>query len=467
MTRRPRIRPLSLLTLSLAAWVALASGCGSGNGIVGGDCADGYARCSNRCVLLASDPNDCGACGVVCAGTACVEGTCGGVADGAPSDGATDGEASGDGNVAEADAEGDGGASDGGAEGGAPDGALGDAAGDGATDDGTMTDATPDAAGPGDATMDDGAGGDALATDDGTTGDGTIGDGTTDDGTTSDGASGDGSADGGAPGGDSGPPLTCDAGLVVCDGACVDTTQDPGNCGTCGRVCPSQICVASACVGSTPGDVVFIGHDYATTSAGTAQARVLTNAVFLAQEPQLRVLSYERYADGPTVTRIKGLINAGLPTGRTIAITPTTTDADVTAITRQSYDVLLVPDQVNAQGDVDLGALGSEWAPALGAFTIAGGVVVVLDGASGAGQMPALVSGTGLLSVTAQSPIATGTPLTVLTQGDAIGIGVLSPYAAGTRSASITTEPPGGSVVYVVATGDAGTSPPIVVHKLF
>ena len=40
----------------------------------------------------------------------------------------------------------------------------------------------------------------------------------------------------------------------------------------CRRFCPSQICNNGACAGTTPGDVLFIGHDYQVPPAGAAQA---------------------------------------------------------------------------------------------------------------------------------------------------------------------------------------------------
>uniref|UniRef100_A0A7C2K180 Uncharacterized protein n=1 Tax=Schlesneria paludicola TaxID=360056 RepID=A0A7C2K180_9PLAN len=41
------------------------------------ECFPGTTRCGDVCVYLLEDPNNCGACGVVCpAGTSCVYGAC-------------------------------------------------------------------------------------------------------------------------------------------------------------------------------------------------------------------------------------------------------------------------------------------------------------------------------------------------------------------------------------------------------
>ena len=59
--------------------------------------------------------------------------------------------------------------------------------------------------------------------------------------------SGSGSSSGGV--GDSGmdaPVVACDGGLTSCGGKCVDTGNDPQNCGGCGVVCNTP-CVAGVC----------------------------------------------------------------------------------------------------------------------------------------------------------------------------------------------------------------------------
>lgn len=464
----PRLlRRLWALVALPAALAGVAAGCGADNALVGGSCASPLSQCGLDCVDLESDPENCGSCGQVCATGLCEMGECAqgsdattGGGDAAPLDGSPDGSPTGDSTMPE-DA-----SADGSDTGGAP-------------SDGLITD--------------------------GTNGDGAIADGVAPEGSASDGEA-DGSTSGEADAipadsaavclmpydtpaqcgdctttcGDaapfcspSGSTFACVAScapLEDCGGTCVDVTSDALNCGGCGIVCPSQICVASKCVGSTAGSVIFIGHDYATTMPGTAQARVLANAVLLAPADPVRVLSYERYADPATISRIDAIIGGGdAGLGRTVDITSTNTDSDIpNALNIQSYGVLLIADQVDALGDVDLGALGAYWAPTLATFTQSGGIVVILDGGTGAGEMPALASGTGLLSVTGQSSLPTGTALYVLAPSDSLSVGVVSPYAAGANSVTITTEPNTGSVDYVIApVTDAGSPFPTVVHKVF
>jgi hypothetical protein len=260
----------------------------------------------------------------------------------------------------------------------------------------------------------------------------------------------------------------CTPPLVDCGGVCVDTTSDPLNCGQCGLVCPSQICSMSLCVGSTAGGIVFIGHDYLTTPAGTAQARVLTNAAFIPQNDPLAILSFEHYASAAAVARVNAILSgAATQVGRQLKITSTSTDSDIPSkLVFATYQVLLVEDQVTASPGA-LKMLGTSWAPTLATFTQAGGIVIVLDGGTGTAEMDAFSTGTGLLSVTGQSTV-TGTFLLDVAPGDVVGVNVVSPYSAGTNSVSVTTEPRGGSVAYVIAQQtDAGPGAPVVVHKVF
>jgi hypothetical protein len=295
-----------------------------------------------------------------------------------------------------------------------------------------------------------------------------------------DGAPLDGMVGDGSSGGDSGPPQDssadaietgplCMAPLVDCGGVCVDTTSDPFNCGQCFNVCPSQICVMSMCQGSTAGGIVYIGHDYLNTPAGTAQARVLSNAVFIPQTNPLKVLDYERYAGAANIARVKAILNSfATQEGRGLSITSTSTDTDIpNELVFSAFQVLIVEDQSTAPSGA-MATLGASWATTLTTFTQAGGIVVVLDGGTGVGEMPQLSTATTLLSVTAHAPITVGTPLDDVAPGDVVGVGVVSPYGAGRNSVSITTEASGGNVIYVIdLPSDAGMPPPVVVHKVF
>ncbi len=447
LRRAPGISALAAVA-TLAS--ALVTACSADNAIVGGSCATGFTECDLACVDTNDDPNNCGECGNVCASGECVDGVCREGRDASRPDGSRDAMTDGSRDGRETE----------------------EPANDGGRKDGSK----------------DGTSGDGTATGDGTSGDGTSGDGTTKDvetdrtgdascappfdTTDSCGACGVAcsSTDVCAPG-DAGTyhcvPL-CTPPLTDCGGTCVDTTDDSDNCGRCGKVCPSGFCGASACEGTTQGDVVVIGEDYSSKATVPSSAKILTNAVFLSGTSPLELLSFEHYADPVSVANVKALVNAAASlTGRKVNITVSTTDTDIpTQLTTTAYDVLLVYDQEAAAAGV-LGPLGASWATTLSNFTAAGGIVVSLDGAAGTvGEMPAFDTSAGLLAVSAHTFIKTNTALDVVAGGDAVGHGVVGPYAAKPNSVFFTTsESNGGNVVYVVVDpSDAGQAP-VVVHK--
>ncbi len=473
MSRRV-FRALFAVSVIGAAAMGLAAGCGNSQSIVGGSCAAGYAQCGAQCVKLDSDPDNCGSCGTSCSpGGLCTLGECGG-----------SGEAEGrDASDAGADA-----------TTGVTDGSLLDGPGqdseptpprvDGAPTDGSPSrESSSDSAAPqNDGTVTDGTATDGLSSDgamtDAPASDGPSTDAPSTDGSANDAPSGEVSSPETTPSDDAGDDTTgddvseeplCTPPLADCGGTCIDVTMDPGNCGACGTTCYSGICQSSQCVGETTGSLILVGHDYTTYSQ--AQARVLANAVLLPQASQMvPVLSYERYASATPLANVKNIVEtAAKNIGRTLVLTSTTTDSDVTSgLTIDKYGVLLVVDQPNASSG-DLAALGTTWATTIAAFAHAGGVVVVLDSDTGVQEMPAFVTSTQLMNVTSQVGVPIFTQVSVAVPTDAIAQGVASVYAAGAYSASFTTEPSGGSVVYVVTNPgpDGSPSAPVVIHKVF
>ena len=489
MSTRFAARGLVTLFAALVSAAAFA-GCGVDDALVGGRCAAGYTQCGLRCVELSSDPENCGGCGQVCLpGLACTAGMCGSTSDGSPgsspegaaSDGAMEGASPG----ADAATNDDSPAATGDA--GSPESSPGDAGvGDAGSGEADLGDAGSGEAGTDDAADGDGGGtvgpgdppGDDAAPDGASTqpdaggqdaADGAAADANTNDADWID------AADGAAPDADDAGPdageaaAPCTPPLVSCGGTCIDVTADPLNCGGCNIVCASQLCSNSQCVGAASGGIVYVGHDYSLTPPGTAQARVLSNAVFIPGSNPLHVMSYERYANPSSISHVDTILHGvANQLGRTLSIRSVTADNEVRdQLALPNYDVLLVHDQ-SAAPDMALASLGSSWSQTLTNFTLGGGVVVILDGGTGIGQMPAFATGTSLLQVTSHAAMATWTPLVVSSRIDVVGIGVVSPYAGEQSSVSLATETNGGNVVYVVELEtDSGSGAPVVVHKAF
>ena len=429
-------RSLAIFTFIVAAACVVAEGCGTDNAVVGGTCAPPFSDCSHSCVDLSSDPLNCGACGNVCApGGACVGGACtngslDGSSDGTSGDTSTDGQRNGDGN-----------------------------------DDGAFDDAA-------NRFVDGGDSGNNDSGDSGNLGDGGDGgpvcvppfDTPQHCGNCATTCSTPNNLCVASDGGFACAPQ-CNAPLLPCNGTCVDESTDEFNCGMCNNFCPSFICVNGQCVGSLPGELVLIGHDYLTAFPSTVpQARVLTNAVFVRTVEPLRVLAYDRYSSTVARDNVNAILNAfATANSRTLKLTVTALDSDVTAIKTTSYDVFLMYDQPTA-GANTLGPLGTTWKTALSSYATAGGVVVVLDGAQAA-DMPSFVTNTGLLNVTKQTSLLSPAQVVNTAPGDTVGSGVASPYKVTKDSAFFSTDPPSAKITYVIF--DQTDNAPVVVHRLF
>lgn len=413
----------ALTMAALSTVVALVGGgCGSESSLVGGGCASGLTECNLECVDLLTDERHCGECNHACGPVeVCLGGQCV-AADGSFDASAGDGSRDGSGSDARENF----------------DVGTGDGSGDGSGGDGSTIDACPPP--PYNTASNCGACGVVCIT----------------------------------------PNDTCkatDAGTFQCEplctlpqsncfGKCVTLDDDPVNCGACGRICQSNICVGGQCQGAANGDIVFIGHDYMATPAGTAQARMLGNAVLMAPRNPVRLMVFEKWANATSAGIIKAIIaNEAAIAGRTVFMTTTADENFVAAdLSTAKYDVLLVPDQELAPPGA-LAPIGTAWNGLLSTFTTGGGVFVVLDGVAGTTQeMPQFLNATGTLTIIAHQSFSAGTLIDIKAPGDAVARGIVSTYASRDRSARISTEPNGGNVVYVAT--DQPTGLPNAVHKI-
>ncbi|HUS63495.1 MAG TPA: hypothetical protein VMZ28_03090 [Kofleriaceae bacterium] len=250
------------------------------------------------------------------------------------------------------------------------------------------------------------------------------------------------------------PELVCPEPLVECRDECVDLSSDPRNCGGCGVVCDSGICVEGTCDDDAAGHVVVIGHDFGVQNG--ALERVLGNAVFLAVDASPQVVVYtERATPGAVIRAGRAIDQYASAIGR--SWTPiTATGADAVPSLLATADVLLVHAQPSATAD-QVSAIGVAWQEELTALTARGGVVIVLDGGHDGGAHE-LLAPTGLFAAS-QTTEVSGEVVSVAATNDAVAIGVPLHYLAPSRSISFALDVPGIDVVR------AASGLPVVVHR--
>lgn len=158
-------------------------------------------------------------------------------------------------------------------------------------------------------------------------------------------------------------PLECPNQWAICSDQCIDVTSDPQNCGTCGNMCASDVCVNGTCLvcasietvcsrqcvntGSNPdncggcdfscgsglcsnsqceatntGRVIVIGHDYLVNKNRTAMNQILANAVLLWPINPVHLVAYKGAAnqtafDGANAAIAQGALASGRVVQRT------------------------------------------------------------------------------------------------------------------------------------------------------
>ncbi len=422
-----------LLLLTMVAFLPAA--CRS-DGLIGGDCAEGYAFCDGACISVTDDETNCGGCNIPCRrNLACVDGICGGP-DGMETLGGNGGE---------------GGSGPDGSGAGASDGTGGINVGAGGPGGQDGSGSSPNGSG-----NSSGSGGAACLS-------------------PLDSPSTCGSCDVACPSsapncsptGDGGyectPNCTESPYVNECSGKCVDLQTDARHCGSCSNACASGICLDGACIGAASGHQVAICASYERNTVG--QTELLANSIFLGPLNPVRILGYIRDTGSASeVGTDYALSMAAQRRGRDYTMTKVTALNSINnQLNRSDFDVLLVYDQQNAPSG-RLPDLGTSWAEPVDDFSRTGGAVVILTGGAN-DEMGDFIENLGLFSVDALSN-HDGERFYVQAPGDAIGINVVSPFLA-TRTSCLfeTSDSSSGELVFVV-TGPDPPADPAVVHRI-
>lgn len=261
------------------------------------------------------------------------------------------------------------------------------------------------------------------------------------------------------------PPteMQCAAPLVACRGVCIAVESDAANCGACGKICPSNICINGECQGATPGDVVLIGHDYTDAFVGSAQTKVLVNTLSIPTTDPIRILSFEDGADPAAVAQMRNLAISSIK-DRQVKFTRAAAASSLASTTLgRNYDVVIIND-ASAVNPVTTGA---SWASPLTTFAAKGGVVLAID--LGTSAMPQLLSSAGLFTVSGHTQLPVDTHLMVTAAADVVGAQVLSPYAAFGPPVSfqgVAAPSPDFNWVVRVTKPDSSPGDPIVIHRI-
>ena len=419
MIKKFALNPLwILMALNFLAGVLTFSACSS-TGVVGGTCQYGLSVCGQSCVDLAQDVDNCGSCSNSCsAGEICAAGNCilGSIDGGSAGDAGNDAGTAGSGNSSGAGGV-SGSAGSGGSTACIPPYNTAERCGDCTS---SCSGSTPFCAS-------DGSGSYSCV---------------------------------GA----------CSSTTTLCGDSCVDLDSDPQHCGDCPTLCPTGICQAGICVGSSPGHGAAICMSYEQQVNDSPQSRLLGNALFASSAQRVRILVYQENANQTSSQGLRGAItNEASSRGRSFTWDILTDESmlDI-ALQRSNFDAFLIADQSLAASG-ELGTLGSNWSSAVDDFAQNGGVVVVTASSSGRNEMNDFVSGLGWFTATSVVN-ATNIELYNRAPGNVLGFNVAWPFVGLYQSCTWQglTAPAIGQtfVVTDVTSTDPTLGNPAVVHVL-
>ncbi len=222
------------------------------------------------------------------------------------------------------------------------------------------------------------------------------------------------------------------------------------------------------CVGAYDGNIMVACMNYQTPVPGSPQTVLMGNAVFLTLREPVRILAYSEFASAESRAKVdQDIAYAASARQRTFQITPMSKSSSASAMLNiTKYDVFLIYDQIDAPAG-EMATVGAAWktSSVLDSFAAAGGMIIGLSG--GTSEMDQFFSASGLLDVSAQTVVPTGSTLYKSVLGGALGANLISPFAAPADSCTFTTTTiPNASTAFVVRDAPMGAGKPVVVHRV-
>jgi hypothetical protein len=107
----------------------------------------------------------------------------------------------------------------------------------------------------------------------------------------------------------------------------------------------------------------------------------------------------------------------------------------------------------------------------LTSFSKAGGVVIVLDGGDGTGEMNTLINAGNLLDPSAKTSISAQTDITLQqvwnnAPFDVVGVNVLSPFLGTSHTCTFDTNAKAGADTIFVLSDDEAGGLPVAIHRV-